>query len=174
MRNARTWDDEDEEYPKTLSGEKKRLASPMTKRYHLCAVEKSWYERWEKVGFFSADANSLKPPFMIVWPPPNVTGTFHIGRALTAAIEDTWFNGRECPVITLCGCLEWIATQVVVEKKLMMQKQLTRHDNGFYSSCAVWGLRGCFTMDEKRSNAMTEVFVRLHKQELLYMWEVMS
>ncbi|KAI5332288.1 hypothetical protein L3X38_022417 [Prunus dulcis] len=196
-KNLRLWDEEDENAkdPETPSGEKKRMASQMTKMYHPSAVEKSWYEWWEKMGFFLADANSSKPPFVIVLPPPNVTGTLHIGHALTAAIEDTiirWrrmsgYNTMWVPGMDHAG----IATQVVVEKKLMREKQLTRHDIGREEFVAkVWEWkekhgstilhqlrrlgasldwsRECFTMDEKRSNAVTEAFVRLHKQGLLY------
>jgi isoleucyl-tRNA synthetase len=46
-----------------------------------------WYEWWEKSGFFVADPESKKPPFVIVVPPPNVTGALHIGHALTGAVE---------------------------------------------------------------------------------------
>nr|XP_028953024.1 valine--tRNA ligase, mitochondrial 1-like isoform X2 [Malus domestica] len=196
-KNARLLDDEDDNArdPETPFGQKKRMASQMAKMYHPRAVEKSWYEWWEKMGFFSADANSSKPPFVIVLPPPNVTGTLHIGHALTAAIEDTiirWrrmsgYNAMWVPGMDHAG----IATQVVVEKKLMSEKNLTRHDIGREQFVAkVWDWkkkhgstilqqlrrlgasldwsRGCFTMDEKRSNAVTEAFVRLHKQGLLY------
>ncbi|KAM1061037.1 hypothetical protein PS2_025338 [Malus domestica] len=135
-KNARLLDDEDDNArdPETPFGQKKRMASQMAKMYHPRAVEKSWYEWWEKMGFFSADANSSKPPFVIVLPPPNVTGTLHIGHALTAAIEDTiirWrrmsgYNAMWVPGMDHAG----IATQVVVEKKLMSEKNLTRHDIG--------------------------------------------
>ncbi|KAM0981837.1 hypothetical protein ACFX13_015171 [Malus domestica] len=155
MRNARTWDEEDEEYPETLSGEKKRLASPMTKRYHLWAVEKSWYKRYPS---HRPCSNCCNQGHLVRW--QRMSG----------------YNIVRVPGMDHAG----IAMQVVVEKKLMRQKQLTRHDNSreeswprfgngrkstgerFYSSCAVWGLCGCFTMDEKRSNVMTEVFLRLH------------
>ncbi|BFG19901.1 hypothetical protein CerSpe_061760 [Prunus speciosa] len=194
---VRLYDEEDENAkdPETPFGEKKRMAGQMTKIYYPSAVEKSWYEWWEKMGFFSADANSSKPPFVIVLPPPNVTGTLHIGHALTAAIEDTiirWrrmsgYNTLWVPGMDHAG----IATQVVVEKKLMSEKNLTRHDIGreeFVAEVWEWKKkhgstilqqlrrlgasldwsRECFTMDQKRSNAVTEAFVRLHKQGLLY------
>ncbi|KAM1316784.1 hypothetical protein TB2_019798 [Malus domestica] len=196
-KNVRLWDDEDENAkdPGTPFGEKKRMASQMTTGYYPKAVEKSWYEWWEKMGFFSAESNSSKPPFVIVLPPPNVTGTLHIGHALTAAIEDTiirWrrmsgYNAMWLPGMDHAG----IATQVVVEKKLMSEKKITRHDIGrdaFVAEVWNWKLkhgstilqqlrrlgasldwsRECFTMDEKRSSAVAEAFVRLHKQGLLY------
>ncbi|BFG23275.1 hypothetical protein CerSpe_095490 [Prunus speciosa] len=181
--------------PETPMGEKKRMSSQMAKGYSPSAVEKSWYEWWEKTGFFVADANSSKPPFVIVLPPPNVTGALHIGHALTAAIEDTiirWrrmsgYNTLWVPGMDHAG----IATQVVVEKKLMRESQLTRHDIGrdkFVSEVWNWKnkyggtilqqlrrlgasldwSRECFTMDEKRSRAVTEAFVRLHEQGLIY------
>ncbi|KAM2975805.1 hypothetical protein FF1_001925 [Malus domestica] len=181
--------------PETPFGEKKRMSSQMAKQYSPSAVEKSWYGWWEKTGFFVADAKSSKPPFVIVLPPPNVTGALHIGHALTAAVEDTiirWrrmsgYNTLWVPGMDHAG----IATQVVVEKKLMRERQLTRHDIGREKFVAeVWNWknkyggtilqqlrrlgasldwsRECFTMDEKRSRAVTEAFVRLHKQELIY------
>ncbi|KAK7840982.1 valine--trna ligase [Quercus suber] len=127
--------------PETPFGEKKRLSSQMVKQYSPTAVEKLWYAWWEKFGFFVADAKSSKPPFVIVLPPPNVTGALHIGHALTAAVEDTtirwWrmsgYNTLWVPGMDHVG----IATQ-------------------------------CFTMDEKRSRAVTEAFVRLYKEKLVY------
>ncbi|KAL4616097.1 hypothetical protein ACB092_07G174200 [Castanea dentata] len=120
--------------PETPFGEKKRLSSQMAKQYSPTAVEKSWYAWWEKSGFFVADAKSSKPPFVIVLPPPNVTGALHIGHALTAAVEDTiirWrrmsgYNTLWVPGMDHAG----IATQVVVEKKIMCERKLTRHDIG--------------------------------------------
>ncbi|XP_068331229.1 valine--tRNA ligase, mitochondrial 1-like [Pyrus communis] len=181
--------------PETPFGQKKRMSNLMAKEYSPSVVEKSWYEWWEKTGFFVADAKSSKPPFVIVLPPPNVTGALHIGHALTAAVEDTiirWrrmsgYNTLWVPGMDHAG----IATQVVVEKKLMRESQLTRHDIGREKFVAeVWNWknkyggtilqqlrrlgasldwsRECFTMDEKRSRAVTEAFVRLHKQGLIY------
>ncbi|KAL5811450.1 hypothetical protein ACOSQ4_028018 [Xanthoceras sorbifolium] len=181
--------------PETLAGEKKKMSNQMAKQYNPNAVEKSWYAWWEKSGFFVADANSTKPPFVIVLPPPNVTGALHIGHALTTAIQDTiirWkrmsgYNTLWVPGMDHAG----IATQVVVEKKLMRERNLTRHDVGreeFVSEVWKWKneyggtilgqqrrlgasldwSRECFTMDEKRSRAVTEAFVRLYKEGLIY------
>ncbi|XP_073000984.1 valine--tRNA ligase, mitochondrial 1-like [Typha latifolia] len=181
--------------PFTPDGEKKKLSRQMAKQYQPSSVEKSWYDWWERAGFFSADANSSKPPFVIVLPPPNVTGALHIGHALTAAIQDTiirWrrmsgYNALWVPGMDHAG----IATQVVVEKKLMRESKLTRHDIGresFMSEVWKWKdqyggtiltqerrlgasldwSRECFTMDEKRSKAVTEAFVRLYREGLIY------
>ncbi|XP_051129564.1 valine--tRNA ligase, mitochondrial 1 [Andrographis paniculata] len=190
-------EDNPEDYvdPVTPLGEKKKLSRQMAKTYNPSAVENSWYEWWEKSKFFEADAKSSKPPFVIVLPPPNVTGALHIGHALTAAIEDTiirWrrmsgYNALWVPGMDHAG----IATQVVVEKKIMRELKLTRHDVGRENFVAqVWKWkeeyggtilkqlrrlgasldwsRECFTMDEKRSVAVNEAFVRLHKQGLIY------
>ncbi|XP_021275468.1 valine--tRNA ligase, mitochondrial 1 isoform X2 [Herrania umbratica] len=181
--------------PDTPLGEKKRLSSQMAKQYSPSAVEKSWYAWWEKSGFFQADASSSKSPFVIVLPPPNVTGALHIGHALTSAIQDTmirWrrmsgYNALWVPGVDHAG----IATQVVVEKKLMRERCLTRHDVGreeFVNEVWKWKTengvtilrqlrcmgasldwsRECFTMDEKRSKAVTEAFCRLYKEGLIY------
>uniref|UniRef100_A0A0D9VNJ4 valine--tRNA ligase n=1 Tax=Leersia perrieri TaxID=77586 RepID=A0A0D9VNJ4_9ORYZ len=181
--------------PETPHGKKKLLASQMAKQYNPTAVEKSWYPWWESSRYFGADPTSSKPPFVIVLPPPNVTGALHIGHALTVAIEDAiirWrrmsgYNALWVPGVDHAG----IATQVVVEKKLMREKKLTRHDIGreeFVSEVLKWKneyggtilnqlrrlgasldwSRECFTMDEPRSKAVTEAFVRLYKQGLIY------
>ncbi|KAI3496387.1 hypothetical protein L1887_38748 [Cichorium endivia] len=181
--------------PETPSGDKKKLSQQMAKQFSPIAVEKSWYAWWEQSGFFEANVNSSKPPFTIVLPPPNVTGALHIGHALTAAIQDTiirWrrmsgYNTLWVPGMDHAG----IATQVVVEKKIMRERKMTRHDVGrekFVEEVWNWKeeyggtilkqlrrlgasldwSRECFTMDEKRSNAVTEAFVRLYKEGLIY------
>ncbi|XP_029118286.1 valine--tRNA ligase, mitochondrial 1 isoform X3 [Elaeis guineensis] len=181
--------------PVTPPGEKKQLSRQMAKQYSPSAVEKSWYAWWEASGFFVADASSSKPSFVIVLPPPNVTGALHIGHGLTAAIQDTiirWcrmsgYNTLWVPGMDHAG----IATQVVVEKKLMRERKLTRHDIGresFVSEVWKWKneyggtilnqerrlgasldwSRECFTMDDRRSKAVTEAFVRLYREGLIY------
>ncbi|XP_078446483.1 valyl-tRNA synthetase / valine-tRNA ligase (VALRS) [Wolffia australiana] len=190
-------DDNPEDFidPETPAGEKKKLSSKMAKQYNPTVVEKGWYAWWENSKYFVADASSSKPPFVIVLPPPNVTGALHIGHALTAAIQDcmiryyrmSGYNALWVPGMDHAG----IATQVVVEKKLMRERSLTRHDVGREQFVAeVWKWkeqyggkilnqerrlgasldwsRECFTMDEKRSKAVTEAFVRLYKEGLIY------
>ncbi|KAH8974661.1 hypothetical protein BDL97_01G113300 [Sphagnum fallax] len=120
--------------PFTPPREKKLLAPEMAKSYNPKAVEASWYEWWEKSSFFVVDPESKKPPFVIVVPPPNVTGALHIGHAFTGAIEDMlvrWrrmsgYNTLWVPGVDHAG----IATQVVVEKKIMKEGNKTRHDLG--------------------------------------------
>lgn len=127
-------DDADAVDPPTTPGEKKLLAPEMAKSYNPNAVEASWYEWWEKSGFFVADPESKKPPFVIVVPPPNVTGALHIGHGLTGAVEDLiirWrrmsgYNTLWVPGVDHAG----IATQVVVEKSIMKERKQTRHDLG--------------------------------------------
>ncbi|CAI7753267.1 unnamed protein product, partial [Closterium sp. NIES-54] len=181
--------------PPTEPGQKKNLAKEMAKAYNPKAVEASWYEWWEHAGFFKGDNQSTKPPFVIVVPPPNVTGALHIGHGLTAAVEDTIVRWKRMSGYNVC----WvpgtdhagIATQVVVEKKLMREKGLSRHDVGredFVKEVWKWKedyggrignqqrkmgasldwSRECFTMDDKLSRAVTEAFVRLHDQGLIY------
>ncbi|XP_011626495.1 valine--tRNA ligase, mitochondrial 1 [Amborella trichopoda] len=181
--------------PVTPHGEKKRLSREMAKQYSPIAVEAVWYAWWEKSGFFVADAKSSRPPFVIVLPPPNVTGALHIGHGLTTAIQDTiirWrrmsgYNALWIPGMDHAG----IATQVVVEKKIMRERHVTRHDVGrelFVAEVWKWKdeyggtilnqerrlgasldwSREYFTMDQNRSRAVTEAFVRLYKKGLIY------
>ncbi|KAJ4879323.1 Valine--tRNA ligase [Raphanus sativus] len=180
--------------PETPLGERKRLSSQMAKQYSPAAVEGAWYAWWEKAGFFTADAKSSKPAFVMVLPPPNVTGVLHIGHALTTAIQDLiirWkrmsgFNVLWVPGMDHAG----IATQTKVEKNLK-DRELTRHDLGrdeFIKEVWEWKekngstiltqlrrlgasldwSRECFTMDEQRSRAVTEAFVRFYKEGLIY------
>ncbi|CAK9214410.1 unnamed protein product [Sphagnum troendelagicum] len=180
--------------PFTPPREKKLLAPEMAKSYNPKAVEASWYEWWEKSGFFVVDPESKKPPFVIVVPPPNVTGTLHIGHALTGAIEDMlvrWrrmsgYNTLWVPGVDHAG----IATQVVVEKKIMKEGNKTRHDLGreqFVAEVYKWkeqsggticnqfrrtGMsldwsRECFTMDAKLSKADLKAMVNAAETDLL-------
>jgi valyl-tRNA synthetase len=166
----------------------------LSKAYDPTDVEKRWYPQWLERGYFKAQASSSKPPFCIVLPPPNVTGSLHLGHALTATIQDImirWkrmsgFNCLWLPGTDHAG----IATQMVVERELQKEK-LTRHDLGrekFLERVWAWKMkygerigeqhkvigasldwsRERFTMDEGLSQAVKEVFVRLYEQGLLY------
>ncbi|GAU15479.1 hypothetical protein TSUD_45160 [Trifolium subterraneum] len=159
--------------PETPLGDKKQMSKQLAKQYNPTAVEKSWYEWWEKSKYFVADASSTKPPFVIVLPPPNVTGALHIGHALTAAIEDTMIRWRRMsgyntlwvPGMDHAG----IATQVWEWKNKYggtILQQLRR-----LGASLDWS-RECFTMDDKRSKAVTDAFVRLYKQGLVYSFSI--
>jgi len=179
----------------TPKGIKKDVSGSMPKGYSPAAVETAWYEWWEGAGYFKAEANSDKPPFVIVIPPPNVTGTLHIGHALTDAVEDTivrWrrmsgYNTLWVPGKDHAG----IATQTVVEKKLAREQGITRHDlgrEGFLKEVFAWVAdygdridhqirrmgasvdwsRMAFTMDDARCASVQEAFIRLHEAGLIY------
>lgn len=104
-------------------------------------VEAAWYQWWEKQGFFKPEYNrkSISEPnpkgvFMMVIPPPNVTGSLHLGHALTNSIEDCitrWHRMKGKTTLWNPGCDHaGIATQVVVEKKIWREEGKTRHDLG--------------------------------------------
>jgi valyl-tRNA synthetase len=72
----------------TPHGEKKNTRAPMRNSYDPVAVEAAWYAWWERSGFFKADNKSNKEKFVIVIPPPNVTGYLHMGHGLTNSVQD--------------------------------------------------------------------------------------
>ncbi len=169
---------------------KKELAATFTP----ADIEAPLYQKWLLAGYFKADAKSSKPPFTIVIPPPNVTGSLHIGHALDHTLQDVLirmkrmkgFEALWLPGMDHAG----IATQNVVEKQLAAQGK-SRHDLGREAFVAkVWewkeesgGLildqmkrlgdsvdwsRERFTMDAGLSKAVLEIFKRLYDAELIY------
>lgn len=127
---------------KTVPGEKKVLVSlddPALKSYNPQIVESSWYQWWEKQGFFKPEMTedgNVKPEgfFVIPAPPPNVTGALHIGHALTIAIQDTlirYYRMKGKTTLFIPGFDHaGISTQSVVEKMLWNKTKETRHDLG--------------------------------------------
>ncbi|KAL7717001.1 valine--tRNA ligase [Entamoeba marina] len=186
----------DIEFTPTKLGEKKDVNQVMPKVYSPKYVEDGWYSWWEQQGLFKPEQNEdAKEKFVIVIPPPNVTGKLHLGHALTNSIQDTIVRyhrmlGKQTlwvPGVDHAG----IATQVVVEKKLMRERNITRHDIGrenFLEEVWKWkdeygkGIcnqlrrlgssldwsREVFTMDEKRGEAVKEAFCRFHEKGLIY------
>ncbi len=170
--------------------------SALAKGYSHREVEARWYDFWRKRGYFHGDEHDqTRPPFSIVLPPPNVTGSLHLGHALTATLQDVlirWkrmsgFNTLWLPGTDHAG----IATQMIVEKELIKTEKKSRHDLGreeFLKRVWTWKERfgsrigeqhqalGAsldwererFTMDEGLSRAVREVFVRLHEEGLIY------
>ena len=157
-------------------------------------IESRLYKKWLAAGYFKADAKSKKPPFTIVIPPPNVTGSLHIGHALDHTIQDLLirmkrmkgFEALWLPGMDHAG----IATQNVVEKKLAAQGK-SRHDLGreaFIEQVWQWKAesggaildqmkrlgdsvdwdREAFTMDPKLSKAVLTIFKKLYEKELIY------
>jgi len=94
----------------------------LPKSYEPTEVERRWYRFWMERGYFTADAPSTKPPYSIILPPPNITGSLHLGHALTATLEDIlirWkrmsgFNCLWLPGIDHAG----ISTQLMVEREI--------------------------------------------------------
>lgn len=126
---------------KTAEGDKKDTKCQLPDAYSPLYVEAAWYEWWEKEGFFKPETaekyfgkDSNREKFVMPMPPPNVTGTLHLGHALMCSVQDSitrWhrMSGHEAlwaPGFDHAG----IATQVVVEKKLKREQNKSRHDLG--------------------------------------------
>uniref|UniRef100_A0AAZ3SU87 Valine--tRNA ligase, mitochondrial n=1 Tax=Oncorhynchus tshawytscha TaxID=74940 RepID=A0AAZ3SU87_ONCTS len=184
----------------TPPGEKKDTTLPFPSSYSPEYVETSWYPWWEKEGFFTPEINDRLPhavnrSFSMCIPPPNVTGTLHLGHALTVAIEDAlvrWRRMQGYKVVWVPGCDHaGIATQTVVERRLFRERGKRRQDlsrEEFLKEVWTWKKekgeeiyhqlrklgasldwsRACFTMDPVRHSAVTEAFVRLCDSGLIY------
>ncbi|KAF5399796.1 hypothetical protein PHET_06897 [Paragonimus heterotremus] len=121
---------------------KKDVTQRMPDSYSPRFVEAHWYDWWERCGYFTPEFQvknigsraDSQEKFVMVIPPPNVTGNLHLGHALTNSIEDAitrWNRMHGKTTLWLPGCDHaGIATQVVVEKKLWRERNLTRHDLG--------------------------------------------
>ena len=171
-----------------------QLRDELPSQYVPADVEGPRYERWEKAGYFTADAGSDKKPYSIVIPPPNVTGTLHIGHALDHTLIDALVRRRRMqgyntlwlPGMDHAG----IATQNVVERELAKEGK-SRHDLGreaFVERVWQWKAesggkilgqmrrlgesvdwsRERFTMDEGLSRAVQTIFKRLFDDGLIY------
>ena len=170
-------------------------AMELAKSFEPAAIEARWYPVWESGGYFKAGADRAKRDnYCILLPPPNVTGTLHMGHAFQHTLMDALTRHHRMlghntlwqPGTDHAG----IATQIVVERQLEAQKT-TRHDLGrekftervwqwkeesgstitrqmrrLGSSCD-WQ-RERFTMDEGLSKTVTETFIRLHQEGLIY------
>ena len=164
----------------------------MEKTYEPQKIESDWYQNWEQQGYFSAQNGQAS--YCIMLPPPNVTGSLHMGHAFQQTLMDilTRYH-RMLGESTLWQCGSdhaGIATQMVVERQLEA-KNLSRHDLGrdkFVESVWDWKetsgnminrqsrrlgtsmdwSRERFTMDEGLSEAVMEVFIRLYEEDLIY------
>jgi valyl-tRNA synthetase len=164
----------------------------MEKTYSPQNIEQQCYQTWENSGYFKASGQGS--PYCILLPPPNVTGSLHMGHGFQQTIMDAltrYHRMKGDNTLWQCGTDHaGIATQMVVERQLNAQN-LTRHDLGreaFVDKIWQWKAesggnitqqmrrlgtspdweREAFTMDEDLSEAVTEVFVRLHEEGLIY------
>jgi valyl-tRNA synthetase len=166
----------------------------LDKRYNPEDIEKKWYDFWLEKEYFKADAVSDRPPYCIVIPPPNVTGSLHIGHALDITLQDIiirWKRMSGLNTLWLPGTDHaGIATQNVVEQDLQNQG-LDRHGIGrekfikkvwewkkLYGNTIINQLKSMgascdwsrerFTLDEGLSRAVKEVFIKLYEERLIY------
>jgi valyl-tRNA synthetase len=165
------------------------------KKYDPNAIEQNLYKKWEQAGYFKPSGDTSQGSYCIVIPPPNVTGSLHMGHAFQCTIMDTLVRYQRM----LGKNTLWqvgtdhagIATQMVVERKLEREENQSRQDLGREAFCdKVWQWkkqsggtitqqlrrlgasvdweRERFTMDEGLSKAVNEAFVRLYDDKLIY------
>ena len=167
----------------------------LVKQYDPGAIQDKWYAFWEQQGLFTADAASEKPPHTIMIPLPNVTGALHMGHALNGTLQDLitrWRRMQGYEALWMPGTDHaGIATQAVVERRMLEEEGLTRHDIGqealvnriwkwkdayedrilnqlkqLGASCD-WS-RTRFTLDEVCSRAVRRTFLKLFRDGLIY------
>ncbi len=173
------------------------MHSDMPKAYEPGKVEQKWYQFWLEKGYFTPKIDPKKKPFVIIMPPPNVTGELHLGHALESALQDImtrWHRMGGEPTLWLPGVDHAaIAAQVVVEQQLA-KEGLDRHQLGrerFLERMRQW-VEDCrhiiteqrmklgascdwsrerYTMDEVATRAVRTAFVRLYQKGLIYRGE---
>lgn len=166
----------------------------MLDKYSPAEIESKHYQNWESQGYFQPDMDLTKPSFSIQLPPPNVTGTLHMGHAFNQTIMDgltRYYRMKGCNTAWIPGTDHaGIATQIVVERQLAAQN-VSRHNldrekflekvwewkevsGGTITQqmrrvgCSADWTREYFTMDDVHAETVTEVFVRLYEQGLIY------
>ncbi|KEY57522.1 valine--tRNA ligase [Serratia sp. DD3] len=163
--------------------------------YDPTQIEQKLYDHWESQGYFKPNGDTRQESFCIMIPPPNVTGSLHMGHAFQQTIMDTMTRYQRMQgknTLWQAGTDHaGIATQMVVERKIAAEEGKTRHDYGrdaFIEKIWQWKAesggtitrqmrrlgnsvdweRERFTMDDGLSNAVKEVFVRLYQEDLIY------
>ncbi|MGC1273123.1 MAG: valine--tRNA ligase [Planctomycetaceae bacterium] len=165
------------------------------KQYEPHAAFDRWYDEWERKGYFDADPDPAKPPHAIMIPLPNVTGALHMGHALNGTLQDLltrWKRMQGYEALWMPGTDHaGIATQAVVERRMLEEEGLTRHDIGrealvkriwtwkdAYEKRILGQLRrlgaSCdwrrtrFTLDEVCSKAVRRTFFKMFQDGLIY------
>ncbi len=170
-------------------------ANELPKQYDHAAAQERWYPFWEEQGYFHSEPNPLREPFTIVIPPPNVTGALHLGHALNNTLQDILIRQKRMqgyealwmPGTDHAG----IATQAVVERRLLSEEKLSRHELGReglveriwkwkkdYETRIIGQLKqmGCscdwqrvrFTLDPVCAKAVRHTFFSLFCERLIY------
>lgn len=169
--------------------------SAMEKTYNPTSIEQALYQAWEEKGYFKPHGDTTKESYSIMIPPPNVTGSLHMGHAFQDTIMDTLIRAERMKgknTLWQVGTDHaGIATQMVVERKIAAEEGKTKHDYGRDAFIdKIWEWKGesggtitkqlrrlgasvdwdreRFTMDDGLSNAVQEVFVRLYEDDLIY------
>ncbi|PHM37285.1 valine--tRNA ligase [Xenorhabdus innexi] len=167
----------------------------LDKTYNPTEIEQPLYNHWEKSGYFKPNDDTSRESFCIVIPPPNVTGSLHMGHAFQQTIMDTMVRYQRMQgknTLWQVGTDHaGIATQMVVERKIAAEENKTRYDYGrdaFIDKIWQWKAesggtitnqmrrlgnsvdweRERFTMDEGLSKAVKEAFVRMYQDDLIY------
>ncbi len=171
------------------------MTRELPKQYDPQEAQARWYRFWEESGYFNAEPNPDKKPFTIIIPPPNVTGALHLGHALNNTLQDMLIRYRRMqgfealwmPGTDHAG----IATQAVVERRMLEEEKLTRHDLGREALVnRIWKWKddyeerilgqlkqmGCscdwqrtrFTLDDICSCAVRHTFFKLFGDDLIY------
>jgi len=167
----------------------------LPKHYDHTAAQQRWYPFWEQQGYFHSQPSHDRRPYTIVIPPPNVTGALHLGHALNNTLQDILIRQRRMqgyetlwmPGTDHAG----IATQAVVERRLLEEEGQTRHDLGRgglvqriwawkeqyearilsqlkQMGCSCDWARNRFTLDPICARAVRHTFFRLFRQRLIY------
>lgn len=166
----------------------------LEKTYDPSKIEQKWYDEWIRRGCFKAKADKSKKPFTIVMPPPNITGILHMGHALNLTLQDVlirykrmqgynalWLPGTDhASIATEVKIVEQMAKEGLTKQDIGREKFLERAWDWYrqYGGTIIeqfkrlglscdWD-RLAFTMDEKRSKAVIEVFVRLYEKGYIY------
>ena len=171
------------------------IAQDLPTQYHHAEPQRLWYPFWEERGYFHSEPDSIRKPYTIVIPPPNVTGALHLGHALNNSLQDILirfkrmqgFNALWMPGTDHAG----IATQAVVERRLLLEEKKSRHELGReklveriwewkneYEQRILGQLKrmGCscdwqrtrFTLDPVCARAVRHTFFGLFKEKLIY------
>jgi valyl-tRNA synthetase len=171
------------------------MPTEIPKHYEPKQAQTKWYSFWEEHGYFDANPNSEKEPHTIMIPLPNVTGALHMGHALNGTVQDLitrWKRMQGYEALWMPGTDHaGIATQAVVERRMLEEEGLTRHDIGREALVnRIWKWKDAyedrilnqlkqlgascdwrrtrFTLDELCSKAVRRTFFKLFKDSLIY------